>query len=588
MPGLVGFLSDKIASAPDLTQILAGELAFSSSQLSLNIRGFSQKGQLALNSIQTDKAELVLWGDVFAIDGLSVSNSEALQRFQTAYFEDALHDVLGITSGYFILVIQDMSASKILIASDKLGMKPLYLWQTNNRLHGFASELKALLLHQQFDISIAQDAVDCFSDIGHYLALDTAFEGVTRFAPAAICEFDLEGNQLSSSQYWNWTKIDFNTKINFPDALSKMGQMFEQAMERSLSKVDAKDVAITLSGGLDSRVLLAATKKFFQGNIHTFTFGEVGCQDQAIAQQVAEIAGANHHFIEINQSNWFAGREEGVWNTDGLKNILHMHALKALESITSASNYLLNGFLGDVTAGGSYLAPLSAHGPSAVEIKFKKHALKAQFSSNYFGDNQSDAVLIYNRGVRFISAGSDLLATNLHQLKPFVENDFLEFMYSLPESYRRDGRIYHHMLLELYPDYFSTIPWQQTGKPISKDVKQVAVVNVSLKSKIKNLLIGSPLELAARRLYRKFSQKHHYVAYDTWLREPSFKAFAQSLILNEHDQLFNALSPKKRRVELFKAYYSGDPQVKAESIGGLLTLAIFSKQLQEAKKKATT
>ena len=61
---------------------------------------------------------------------------------------------------------------------------------------------------------------------------------------------------------------------------------------------------------------------------------------------------------------------------------------------------------------------------------------------------------------------SDL--TFMESRKPFVANDIVEFVYSLPDRYRYRGRLYQTMLLGAFPEYYRHIPWANIGIPIGR------------------------------------------------------------------------------------------------------------------------
>ena len=84
-----------------------------------------------------------------------------------------------------------------------------------------------------------------------------------------------------------------------------------------------------------------------------------------------------------------------------------MHALSSVELIAQESNYLLNGYLGDVTFGGSYLFPESQATISKqkrIATRYTKHVQHANIDHDYFTHENDDPVLIYNHEVRFIGA----------------------------------------------------------------------------------------------------------------------------------------------------------------------------------------
>ena len=104
--------------------------------------------------------------------------------------------------------------------------------------------------------------------------------------------------------------------------------------------------------------------------------------------------------------------------------------------------------------------------------------------------------------------GSVGALTHLAQRKPFFDNDLVEFVFSLPDNYRKSNKLYSAMLKKTFPKFFLDIPWQKTGKP-------VAALNSSMPSRV--------LNKARRLIWQSLGQKNRkidsYVDYDNWIEE---------------------------------------------------------------------
>ncbi|MBE0365088.1 hypothetical protein PULV_a3401 [Pseudoalteromonas ulvae UL12] len=585
MPGFVGFINEMQINnwTADCFTQLAGQKVSQWQELGCQVQMNAQKTSIAHHNYSNDFFCVDIWGDVLSFD--SSGFDDLFRIIEHALLSDEVASFAKKLNGYFVISVLDKRNNTLTLINDRYGMKPLYIWSKDSLLYGFASELKGIILHPKHQQQVDRSALETFIDVGHFLGLETLFTDVKRMPPATVLTVSLTSGLMTKQRYWQWSEIGIDKEIDFDHAIDKAYELFDQAIKRALATCENKQLAITLSGGLDSRVLLAAARQHFDGEIKTYTFGEQGCADALIAAQVADFAGVDNQFTPIDGQNWFDGREEGVWLTDGLKNVLHMHALSSVSSIATHSNYLLNGFLGDVTAGGSYLIANKAQTNllDMATIRYGKHASKALFDPDYFEGSSSDGVFIFNRGMRFISVGSDLLSNHLNNFKPFMDNDFVDFLYSLPQEMRENGRLYHHMLLKYYPDFFAEIPWQQTGKPISLADSESYHAASGLKQQLKNIIRGSVVESVARRLYRKLSKKHHYVAYDDWLRRPQFKEYTRQLLLAEQAMLPTLLGRDKIEL-ILQQFYSGKEDLKAETIGSLLTLEIYFKQLSLRKK----
>jgi len=588
MPGMIGFISpDQVAEDHDCFANIAGDKNsyFVSQHYQQMLKNVEQ---IACYEYSDDRLHVTIWGDIFSINGNDCKTEDALQNLCEQYLIDNLLAFCNGLNGYFVFSVYDKQTQALHLATDRFGIKPLYLWVEGDRIKGFASEPKAILLHPDYTQKIDQAALDTYIDVGHMLGEQTLFKNIRRVPAATLVTVNTQAEHYQQQLYWQWSEIKPLNDISFDEAVEKSYQLFDASMARCMSVVKQPKLAITLSGGLDSRVLLAGAKQHYKGEIKTFTFGEPSCDDAIIAKQVADLAGVSNQLVAIDQNNWFSGRERGVWLTDGLKNILHMHALSSVELIAQESNYLLNGYLGDVTFGGSYLFPESQATISKqkrIATRYTKHVQHANIDHDYFTHENDDPVLIYNRGVRFIGAGSDLLSHQLHNLKPFMDNDLVEFLYSLPESFRRNGKLYHAMLLRYYPDYFAAIPWQQTGKPISLTENQVEPKVNPVKQQLVKLIKGSVFERAARKLYRSIAPKRHYVAYDTWLRETQFKQYLTDMLCMPNSRVATLIGNDQVNKILSK-FFAMDDSIRPEKIGSLLTLELYLEQLENGKKSA--
>ena len=504
------------------------------------------------------------------------------------YLEGNFEQGLRKLNGQFVVIVVDHTAGRITVASDKFGIRPCYFLKDDKKIIGFANESRLLINPDTIEKFLDKEAIEAFVDIGHLLGTRTIFNNIERIAPASIYEFDLNSFEQTRSTYWSWREVTKDNSLSFDEATDKMHQLFEQAMKRTLSFVTSDKLSITLSGGLDSRVLLASAVNHFSGEIASFTFGKKGCDDAVIAETVAELANVSNSFREINQGNWLEGREQGITNTSGHKNVLHMHALGTSYTAAKHSPFLLNGYLGDVVLGGSYLldADDSQFSQQHLQQKYQKyHSLAIDgLEQEYFNFACTDPIFLFNRGVRFIAKGSDLLSPNLVNLKPFLDEDLVFFSYSLPDSYRRNSKIYNAMLLKYYPDYFNTIPWQQTGQPISvssddKKQLQVAGTKVRMKSLLKKLGVFS----IAKRIYHKYFNQKQYTNYTLWLNEPNLYARKKALLTNNDSYLTKVLGAEKVS-QLLKDLQAHKP-LSEQKVGVLISIELFLHEIKQDNTK---
>ena len=96
-----------------------------------------------------------------------------------------------MVDGYFCAVLYDSKRKRIVIISDRYGLKPLFIMNRNG-LFAWSSELKGLFPLHGFDKIISGDSIRCFLDVGHFIGNLTWFEGVSMMPPSTMLVYDIE------------------------------------------------------------------------------------------------------------------------------------------------------------------------------------------------------------------------------------------------------------------------------------------------------------------------------------------------------------------------------------------------------------
>lgn len=445
--------------------------------------------------------------------------------------------------GEYIIQVVNKVDKRTLIISDRFGLAPLYLKRFGEKIYSWSDSLEDIIDSPECESNIDKHSIEAFIETSSFLSDTTPYKNVKRMHPATIIEIDsMTGSILYEDQYWSWNCIEDETSYSFDNAVDILHEKFSQAVKDRIEP--GCNYSFTLSGGLDSRVILAEAIKHTNKNLlKCYTFGKLGSPDVKIAEKVTSIAGIAHEIDEIDENNWKIGRDAGVLRTSGMKNYFHMHGVNSIDKISSHSTWVFNGFLGDLILGGGYLVRSGNEFKRAETIAYEKYESYSSIidcKSNYYNDEISDSVFIYNRGVRFTSMGLELVSHKSFGIKPFMDNELIEFIYSLPKDYMYEGRLYHTMLLKYYPDYFKEIPWQKTGIPIK--INSEPSYFSEIKSKTRLFLInkvkGSDFEYVVRRVYNKLFSNETFVDYSSWAKDADF--------IEEIDLLFDGNSNCER------------------------------------------
>lgn len=423
-----------------------------------------------------------------------------------------LAEVLHHADAYFAAVLYEPAAQRVHLVSDRYGMKPLYYWQDGPHF-AWASELKGFLAMPGFTPVIERRAAGCMMDLGQLLGDLTWFENVRLLDAATLLTYDLSSKKMPRKQrYWRWSDIPPNSRT-FGQAVEEHGHLLKEAIRKRAT--DGKKICVALSGGLDSRALLAALHG--QPGISAFTFGMEDSNEVKIARQVAALAGAPHHVLPLNGQNWLEKRFEGVWKTDGMMTLLHTHYSVHHEAIRAFCEVLFNGFAGDLIAGGSWIRQSDTRigGPDARKY-FGRWAELLDPADSFYDIKKQDPFFIDTRVRRFTNGGTIEFSKLFEDRRPFLDNELMAFLYGLPDDYRRFSRLYNATLLDQFPGYYRDIPWQRTGLPI----RNATATYLMQRLKIKSVL---------RRLHLR-QRGEQIVRYAEWLRQPQTASIFRELL----------------------------------------------------------
>ena len=432
---------------------------------------------------------------------------------------------------------------KLHLVTDRHGLRPLYYARLGD-LIAWASQTKAFLALPDFSPAIDPIARDIFLATGQLPSDRTWLKGVLPVPPATRLTFRLSDGRLAQQPYWSWDEIA--PIAGEPRELAdELGTRFRVAVERRTTR----QTGLTLSGGLDSRAILAAMPHAPQ----TFTFGHPDSADVRIAARVASLKNAPHEVLPLHDQNWLSPRLPGVWWTDGALDLLHMHGIEHLKRQRAAYRICLNGVGGDGLAGAGHLfhpRDFAAYLKDKLHIAADRDILH-HLETAFHNSGSAHAFYIDWRVRGFTIHGPRLgLFEGIEYRLPFFDNRVQELLYAIPLQQRADNRLYKCMLLQTFPKYFKRIPWQATGFPISHPSWVV-----------------KPLRRIAR--WRRRAPRP-FADYANWLRQPPGKYLGDRL-----------LGDARGIVDLWKCHLAGEDHTAI--LGRHLTFELYLRQLFDDK-----
>jgi len=275
-------------------------------------------------------------------------------------------------------------------------------------------------------------------------------------------------------------------------------------------------LGVPLSGGLDSRSNLAAIDQFNDIHVGCFTFGKKGCDDIKIAEIVSSINNNNHYIFELNEENWMDERFQQVWRTDGMISLLYLHKPVSNQHLKELFDIVIGGNLGECMKGdwiGEFDRKITKK--TAID-RFGEHFKFTNVDDDFYDIAHQDPYIIDTRGRRFINVGLIGAFSTIEIRRSLLDNDLIDLVYALPDSYRKERKLYEKALLYKYPEYYENIPWAFTGFPISKEMTIHRKMSVLIKKLLKNFPIIKSM--------RKFAD------YPNWLRTPDMVKLTKKIL----------------------------------------------------------
>ena len=216
------------------------------------------------------------------------SDTEAIVHLYEEYGTKCVEHLRGM----FAFAIWDAPRRRLIVARDRLGIKPLYYGIGNGRLL-FGSELKSLLA-VGLDREIDPQALHDYLSLTYVPAPATIFKAARKLMPGTMLV--AERGNVRIERYWNLSfEPDEKRFHSEPEIVEAVRERVEDAVRSHL--VSDVPLGVFLSGGVDSATLVACMRKFHTGPLKTFSIGfaEKTFSELDRAREVAKHFGTEHH-----------------------------------------------------------------------------------------------------------------------------------------------------------------------------------------------------------------------------------------------------------------------------------------------------
>ncbi len=198
--------------------------------------------------------------------------------------------------GMFAIGLWTKSNKRLVLARDRMGIKPLYFARRGEDLF-FGSELKAILLHPEIERRLSLDGLDCYLSLNYVPCPWTLVEGIEKLAPGKWLEW--RDGRVSSDSYWRLPVGD-PREWKLESAREELDSLLRQSIREHL--IADVPLGMWLSGGIDSSTILhyAATEsptplKTFSVSFHGRSFDE-----SPYIREIVQLYGTDHAELDLN------------------------------------------------------------------------------------------------------------------------------------------------------------------------------------------------------------------------------------------------------------------------------------------------
>ena len=275
----------------------------------------------------------------------TTSDTEVLMKLFELHGLKMLHRL----NGMFAFAIWDKLEKKLLVARDRMGVKPLY-YSFYNETFYFASEQKALFT-AGVPLKMAQEGLEEYIFNRFVAGENTLYQNVKKVLPGHIMILH-EGGKVTTEKWWDLKKeIQNQPKIKNP--VEWFRETFDDSIKmRMISDVP---VGVLLSGGLDSSSVLASLHHQNYKDIQTFNIGfkEKEHNESHLAKMMAEKFDYGFHTMQLEDQNLYDQLLSATYFQD--EPIMHLsepHLLALSKMAKPSVKVLLSGEGADELMGG--------------------------------------------------------------------------------------------------------------------------------------------------------------------------------------------------------------------------------------------
>ena len=253
--------------------------------------------------------QIVFNGEIYNFQGLREELIARGHQFRTASdtetivhaYEEYGDDCVEHFRGMFAFAIWDARRERLLLARDRFGKKPLYLYEDDGSIL-FASEIKSLLQYPQLSVQADTDAIWEYLAYRYVPGPRTLFRNIRKLQPGCCAAWE-----KGQFREWSWYQppdCGVRPDVDLPD--DPVGAFLERLEEAvSIRMVSDVPFGAFLSGGIDSSAVVGLMSRHSNLPVKTFSvgFSESQYSELRYARTIADQFKTDHHELTVSQDH---------------------------------------------------------------------------------------------------------------------------------------------------------------------------------------------------------------------------------------------------------------------------------------------
>jgi asparagine synthase (glutamine-hydrolysing) len=198
--------------------------------------------------------------------------------------------------GMFAIAVWNLPRKRMVLARDRMGIKPLYFVQRGEDLY-FGSELKAIFVHPEIERNLSREGLDCYLSLNYIPSPWTLVDGIRKVSPGTWIEW--QDGTITAERYWELPYGNIRD-ISLEDAKDELNKLLADSVrEHLLSDVP---LGVWLSGGIDSTSILHYAAQASSSRLKSFSISFKGrsFDESSHIRRAVQEYGTDHDELDLN------------------------------------------------------------------------------------------------------------------------------------------------------------------------------------------------------------------------------------------------------------------------------------------------